>query len=47
MIVDKALANFCVSSEIRRSGDAGRRRVEHRKISELTLLTNYLRFRSD
>ncbi len=36
MNVDKALANFCNSSELRRSGDAGRGRVEHRNFSELS-----------
>jgi len=29
MNIDKALANFCNSEELRRSGDTGRRRVEH------------------
>ena len=32
MKVDKALANFCNSLELRRGGDTGRRRVEHRII---------------
>ncbi len=32
MNVDKALANFCNSTELRRGGDTGRRRVEHRRI---------------
>jgi len=27
MNVDKALANFCISSEMQRGGDTGRRRV--------------------
>ena len=30
MIVDKALANYCNSPEIRKGGDTGKRRVEHR-----------------
>jgi len=30
MNVDKALANLCISNEVRRGGDTGRRRVEHR-----------------
>ena len=32
MMVDKALADFCDSLELQRSGDTGRRRVEHRTI---------------
>ncbi len=36
MNVDKALANFCNSSELRRGGDTGRRRVEHRSFLQLT-----------
>jgi hypothetical protein len=32
MNVDKALANYCNSLELRRGGDTGRRRVEHRII---------------
>ncbi len=32
MIVDKALANFCNSDELRRCGDTGRGRAEHRNI---------------
>jgi len=35
MKVDKALANFCNSSELRRGGDTGKRRVEHRNILQL------------
>ena len=36
MKVDKALANFCNSSELRRGGDTGGRRVEHRNILQLS-----------
>jgi len=35
MNVDKALANFCNSLELRRGGDTGKRRVEHRSILQL------------
>ncbi len=35
MNVDKALANFCNSIELRRGGDTGRRRVEHRNFLQL------------
>ncbi len=35
MNVDKALANLCISSEMRRSGDTGRRGAEHRNILQL------------
>ncbi len=35
MNVDKAPANFCISEEIRRGGDTGRRRVEHRNFLQL------------
>jgi hypothetical protein len=35
MNVDKALANFCNSSELRRGGDTGKGRVEHRSILQL------------
>jgi len=35
MIVDNALANFCNSDELRRSGDTGRRKVEHRNTLQL------------
>ena len=38
MIVDKALANFCNFSELRRGGDTGRRRVEHRSFFQLNSL---------
>jgi len=38
MNVDKALVNFCISSEIRRGGDTGRRRVEHRSILQLNII---------
>jgi hypothetical protein len=34
MNVDKVLANFCNSPELRRGGDTGRRRVEHRSFIE-------------
>ncbi|MHA1495225.1 MAG: zinc ribbon domain-containing protein [Candidatus Thorarchaeota archaeon] len=33
--VDNALANFCNFSELRRGGDTGRRRVEHRSFLQL------------
>ncbi len=39
MIVDNAPANLCVSFEIQRGGDAGRRRVEHRNFLQLRSLT--------
>jgi hypothetical protein len=35
MNVDNALVNFCNSLELRRGGDTGRRRVEHRNILQL------------
>ncbi len=35
MNIDKALANFCDSSELRRGGDTGRRRAEHRNFLQL------------
>ncbi len=35
MNVDNALANFCISSEMRRSGDTGKRRAEHRNLLQL------------
>ena len=35
MNVDNALANFCSSLELRRGGDTGRRRVEHRSCQQL------------
>ena len=35
MKVDKALANFGNSSELRRGGDTGRRRVEHRSFLQV------------
>jgi len=35
MITDKALANFCNSEELRRGGDTGKRRVEHRSFFQL------------
>ncbi len=35
MNVDKALANFYNSLELRRGGDTGRRRAEHRKFLQL------------
>ena len=35
MIADKALADFCNSLELRRGGDTGRRRAEHRNILQL------------
>jgi len=37
MNVDKALANFCDSLELRRGGDTGRRRVEHRNCLQVML----------
>ena len=40
MTVDKALANFGISPEIRRGGDTGRRRVEHRDFLQLSV-THY------
>ncbi len=38
MNVDKALANFCNSLELRGGGDTGRRRVEHRSILQLNII---------
>ena len=35
MNVDKALANFCNSLELRRGGDTDRGRVEHKSILQL------------
>ncbi len=35
MNVDKALANFCNSNELRRGGDTGKGRVEHRNFLQL------------
>ena len=35
MIVDKAPANLCILLEMRRGGDTGRRRVEHRNFLQL------------
>jgi len=40
MIVDKALANFCNSLELRRSGDTSGRRAEHRNFLQLRSLTS-------
>jgi len=45
MNVDKALANFCNSSELRRGGDTGRRRVEHRNFLQLRFTHQSVRFR--
>jgi len=35
MIADNALANYCNSEELRRSGDTGKGRVEHRNFLQL------------
>ena len=40
MNVDKALANFCNSFELRKGGDTGRRRVEHRGVLQLELFSD-------
>ncbi|MHA1138012.1 MAG: hypothetical protein ACTSSE_16145, partial [Candidatus Thorarchaeota archaeon] len=45
MNVDKALANFCNSSELRRGGDTGRRRVEHRNFLQLRFTHQNVRYR--
>ena len=45
MIADKALANFSISLEIRRGGDTGRRRVEHRNFLQLRFTHQNVRFR--
>jgi len=45
MNVDKALANFCNSLELRRRGDTGRRRVEHRNFLQLWFTHQTVRFR--
>ncbi len=42
MNIDKALANFCNSEELRRGGDTGRRRVEHRNILHVKFTHNKL-----
>jgi len=44
--VDRAPANLRVSLEMRRSGDTGRRRVEHRGFLQLWF-THNIRIRSD
>ncbi len=45
MIVDKALANFCISSEMLRGGDTGKRRVEHRNFLQLRFTHQSVRIR--
>jgi hypothetical protein len=45
MNVDKALANFCNSSELRRGGDTGRRRAEHRNSLQLRFTHHFVRYR--
>ncbi len=45
MNVDKALANFCISFKMRRGGDTGRRRVEHRNSLQLRFTHTNVRFR--
>ena len=40
MTVNKALANFRNSNELRRGGDTGRRRVEHRNFFKLWFTHN-------
>jgi hypothetical protein len=47
MNVDKALANFCSSLELRRGGDTGRRRVEHRNFLQLMFTHQNVRCRSE
>jgi len=47
MNVDKAPANLRVSSEMRRGGDTGRRRVEHRNFLQLRFTHQNVRIRSD
>jgi len=42
MIADKALADFCNSLELRRGGDTGRRRVEHRSILHVRYAHNQM-----
>jgi len=42
MNTDKALANFYISDEMRRSGDTGRGRVEHRSFEQLRFTLNML-----
>ena len=37
MNIDKALATFCNSSELRRGGDTGRRRVEQRSFLHVSI----------
>jgi len=45
MKVDKALAYFCNSSELRRGGDTGRRRVKHRNFLQLRFTHHNVRYR--
>ena len=33
MMIDNALANFCISFEMRRGGDTGKRGAEHRSFN--------------
>ncbi len=42
MIADNALANLCISSEMRRGGDTGRRMVEHRSFLKLRFTHNLI-----
>ncbi len=39
MIADKAPAYLCISLEMRRGGNTGRRRAEHRNLLQLRSLT--------
>ena len=43
MITDKALANSCISFEMRGGGDTGRGWVEHRSFKQLRTTLNMLR----
>ena len=45
MNVDKALANLCNSLELRRGGDTGRGKVEHRNFLQLRFTHQSVRFR--
>ena len=43
MSTNKALANFCISFEMRECGDTGKGRVEHRSFDQLRFTLNRLK----
>ncbi len=45
MMTDNALANFCISKEMRRGGDTGKRGAEHRSFLQLWFTHNYVKNR--